>query len=58
MRHCVNETVEVHEATGDDAGMLLIEAAGLVHSKKPVWTNLTLGLNPDGGYLLTVYLHG
>lgn len=62
MRHCFNEDVQVHEVSGDNLGLLLIEAAGLVDKHDGVARVVTdPTIDPDTGlftYNVTAYLHG
>lgn len=57
MRHCVNETVSVHESTGTDIGSLLTQAAELA-DKHDGYVNVHTTYDSEEGYILTVYLHG
>lgn len=58
MRHCYNEDVQTYQTEGENLGLLLIEAAGLLASHDG-YANVDTAYNwEDGGYLVTVYLHG
>lgn len=56
MRYCENETVEVYETTGQDLGVLLWEAAGLIEDHDG-YAKVATSYDVEAGYVLTVYLH-
>lgn len=55
MRHCYNENVEVYEASGENLGLLLIEAAGAV-SKHNGYAKVSTTYDSEAGYIVTAYL--
>lgn len=57
MRYCENETVEVYETSGENLGLLLIEAAGLVHSKGDAYVKVETQYDSEAGYIVTAYVH-
>lgn len=58
MRHCVNETVKVYEATGDNLANLLRDVAETVEKEDGVYT-LHVDLETDYiEYRATLFVHG
>lgn len=57
MRYCHNESVKVYEASGENLGLLLIEAAGCV-DKHDGYAKVETQYDSEAGYIVTAYLHG
>lgn len=58
MRHCINETVDVYEASGESLATLLRDAADTVASHDGYSTLSVDYQTEEAEYIVTVYNHG
>lgn len=56
MRHCVNENVQVYEASGSDLSALLGDAAEFVRTQD-AYTEVHSSLGESGDYIVTAYVY-